>query len=141
MIKIKSPPKLYAPNVCAQKAFAVMYFYQYHQSRVFWMRQLQEMIKAQEESHFYGISLCLTKSVPVMVKPKSNIEVLCPLWNEYRSLPRSKPWFIFAGLDDLINKTSVEVFCIGSTKSYTLPVGLLELDLEYDYRSLLVGSF
>ena len=120
----------YAPSVCKQRTKSLIYFYQYHQSYVFWIRNLQEMIKNKEESHFYALSLCITKRVPVIVS------------STLKELKGIGKMFIFSGLDDLShNKTRVEVqACIDASVSYTLPVEFLKLDLSFDYRNFLVSG-
>ncbi|QDP50691.1 MAG: hypothetical protein Unbinned627contig1001_8 [Prokaryotic dsDNA virus sp.] len=119
----------YAPQIYCQKVRSFQLTYQYDPELAYRINLVCKQVKEGQISHWQFITHCINKEIPIFVKTKC--------WGEFWE---NEPLFIFAGLDDLLkDKTQVIVYSYRHEYCYTTPVGLLDVDVDQDYRALITS--
>ena len=117
----------YAPNVYKQKVKAFQYTYHFDPKLAYSINSVLPKIKNGEISHWDAICHCINNHIPIFVKTDA--------LNHYRD---GKELFIFSGIDELRDKKEIQVFTYDdSQQSIFVPVGMLKVDVDVDYRRFL----
>ena len=117
----------YDYNVYRQKVKAFQYTYSFDPKLALSMNSVLPKIKNGEISHWDAICHCINNHIPIFVKTSA--------LDHYRD---GKELFIFSRIDDLRDKKEVEVFTYDdASKSVFVPVGMLKVNVDVDYRRFL----